>query len=162
MFNQIAYPIGLDAGIRINRWVFVGAYFSFAPTVVSSGFYSAWAPCDSSCWARVYHFGLEVQFHPVRSPPGAALALDPWVGLGGGWEVQQQQYTAPMGSVTAALQGPEFFIGQVGLAVTFDRMSLGPYAGASYGSYVIEGGASLNSAESHWWLEVGLRFTVTP
>jgi hypothetical protein len=165
-----AFPIWLDAGVRIGPLVFVGAYFSFAPTSATPApySYSRVSPCDVNCYARVYRFGIQVQLHPVRVPLGRGVALDPWVGVGTGYEVQQQRWDpdADCGGCVVpahvgALQGPEWFNVQVGLALVFGRMSLGPYFAASYGAYQSDAGLAI-AAQPHWWLNVGLRFTVTP
>jgi hypothetical protein len=167
-----AYPIWVDAGLRVSHLLFVGAYFSYAPTTVSPGFVDVVSPCDYSCYARVFHFGLEVQLHPVSLSLGRGVSIDPWIGLGIGYEVAQERYDSeayctPGGSYcdvphTGALQGPEWFNGQVGVAVAFDRFSIGPYFSASYGDYTSDAGQSFMSGVAHWWLDVGLRFTVTP
>ncbi len=171
-----AYPIWLDAGVRIGPLVFVGAYFSFAPASAAPNLpISRVGPCDVNCNARVYSFGIQVQLHPLSVSLGGGVALDPWLGVGTGYEVQQQRYDydydcgfgLPDNGCrtphTGALQGPQYFNGQVGLALVFGRMSLGPYFAASYGTYLSDAGRALpGEGEPHWWLNVGLRFTVTP
>jgi hypothetical protein len=114
-----------------------------------------------------------VQLHPVSLSLGRGISLDPWIGLGIGYEVAQERYDAeaycpPMHSGycdvphTGALQGFEWFNGQVGLAIAFDRFSVGPYFAASYGVYKSDAGQSLTEGVPHWWLNAGLRFTATP
>jgi hypothetical protein len=167
--NVTAFPIWLDAGVRIGPLVFVGAYFSFAPASATPGVLASRAgQCDVNCYARVYRFGVEVQLHPVGVSLGGGVTLDPWVGIGTGYEVQQQRYTydcdgpCPVPTYFGALQGPEYFNAQMGLALVFGRMSLGPYFAASYGTYLTDAGRAIFGGEPHWWLNVGLRFTVTP
>jgi len=174
VLRVVAYPIWLDAGVRIGPLVFVGAYLSFAPASATPNLpISRVGPCDVNCYARVYRFGVQVQLHPALVSLGPGLALGPWVGVGTGYEVQQQRWDpdadcshglgyCPPPHV-GALQGPEWFNAQVGLALVFGRMSLGPYFSASYGAYLSDAGVAIPAdSEPHWWLNVGLRFTATP
>jgi hypothetical protein len=161
-----AYPIWVDVGVRLSPLVFLGAYFSFAPTAVTPTEFSRISPCALDCYAREYHFGLELQVHPLLLPLGKGWALDPWVGLGGGYEVRQWRYDedADCGCVepphVGAIQGPEWFLFQTGVSLSTGAFSFGPYFSASYGVYTSDAGIS--TSVPHWWLSVGLRFTVTP
>jgi hypothetical protein len=169
--DQTAYPISVDAGVRIGQLLFVGAYFSVAPTSVSQAFVDAISPCDTNCWARVFHFGLEVQLHPINVALGRGVSFDPWVGIGAGYEVQQQRYVlegyckdysyCPVLHV-GARRGPEWFNGQLGLALSFANLSVGPYGAASWGVYTIDAGKALSVGVGHWWLSAGLRLSWTP
>jgi hypothetical protein len=168
--NLTAYPLWLDVGVRLSPVVFLGAYFSFAPTSATGHYTGAVSPCDIHCYAREYQFGLELQVHPFVPPPGMVWVPDPWVGVGAGYEVRQWRYDGG-GPCTdepfqlycdvphvGAIRGPEFLL-QIGFSLRRDAFSLGPYFSATYGVYTEDAGTSIS--EPHWWLSVGLRFTVT-
>jgi hypothetical protein len=176
-FNPIldltAFPVWLDAGLRIGPQFFVGAYFSFAPTSATDAYTSRVSPCDVHCYSRVYRFGLEIQIHPVSLPLGRSLRLDPWIGLGAGYEVQQRRYDSDrpcdanfgycaQPAHVGALQGPEWFNSQIGVAIIIGAVGVGPYFAASFGNYSTDAGQPLPKGIPHWWLNVGLRVTVTP
>jgi hypothetical protein len=168
--NLTAYPIWLDVGVRLSPVVFLGAYFSFAPTSAVGDYTSRVSPCDIHCYAREYHFGLELQVHPFVPPPGMVWIPDPWIGVGAGYEVRQWRYDddGPCSSSpfqmycyaphVGALRGPELLL-QLGFSLRKGAFSLGPYFSASYGVYTEDAGFTLS--EPHWWLSVGLRFTAT-
>jgi hypothetical protein len=77
-------PVWLDAGYRLSRQFYVGAYFQLAPAFVASDV----CPKNLSCSAYDVRAGANVHWHFKWAIGGGAWAgaFDPWVGIGTGYE----------------------------------------------------------------------------
>jgi opacity protein-like surface antigen len=80
-----ALPILIDVGWRFLPQLYVGVYGQFAPVFLKT--YQATCPAGVSCAAQDWRFGVEVDYH---FPP--RLQLDPYVGLGVGYEILQSSF----------------------------------------------------------------------
>src|SRR5262249_43439942 len=77
-------PIWLDAGYRLSRPFYLGAYFQWAPAFVADGVCSP----VLSCSAYDVRFGVNVHWH-MRWMTQEGMwkgPIDPWIGLGTGYE----------------------------------------------------------------------------
>jgi opacity protein-like surface antigen len=75
-----ALPLLVDVGWRIAPELYVGVYGQYAPVFLKT--YALTCPSGSTCTAQDWRFGVEADYHFL---PG--LRLDPYVGLGVGYEV---------------------------------------------------------------------------
>jgi hypothetical protein len=112
--------------------------------------------------------GLEAQYHflPDRS-------VDPWLGLGAGYEYLSQNLTFvsddPQDSFETTFhgtyRGPEFVNLQAGLDLKpADALAIGPFVSFSIGEFTsqtLEGsGASVGLRARHEWLTIGIKGTL--
>lgn len=165
LVDSIAWsvPLQIEAGARIGP-AFVGGYFSYA-------FGKAGSRLDglSSKSASDVRVGFEVLWHFA---PGAAV--DPWAGLGIGYE--WLNFSAPVGTstVNVSVRGFEFLDAQAGLDFRLGQLfRLGPYVMATLGQYstgsgdltgasggTISGTSDITEKKFHGWLSVGLRMAL--
>jgi hypothetical protein len=157
-------PLQLDAGARIGP-AFVGGYLSYA-----FGKLGSIIACGSgSCSVSDVRVGFEVLWHFA---PGAKV--DPWAGLGLGYEWLTLSASGNGGSVSGTVRGFEFANVQAGVDFVAGRVfRVGPFVMATlaqYGSGSVSAnytGGGTGSLEGditgkslHSWLSLGLRFAV--
>jgi hypothetical protein len=77
-------PIWLDAGYRLSRHFYAGAYFQVAPAFVASEV----CPKNLSCSAYDIRAGANLHWHIKWAFANGAWAgaFDPWLGIGTGYE----------------------------------------------------------------------------
>ena len=150
-------PIVLDGGYRVTPHVYIGLYFQFAPTFVSSDV----CPSPASCSAKDIRFGFNARYHV--SPKEK---MDPWGGVGIGYEWASVSSTAGGRSSDSSLSGFEFLNLQVGIDFkATPRFRVGPMLGLSVAQYssgsTTSGGttvsADIQEKTFHEWLFLGLR-----
>jgi len=154
-------PLQLDAGARVGP-VFVGGYLSWAYGKPGSAFDRA-----SARSATDVRFGFEVLWHFAPDRP-----VDPWAGLGVGYEWLNLNVTGPSGTaVPSSFRGFEWVNVQFGVDFALGRSwRLGPYLQARVGQYdtgslgVVtpqgaepSGTSDLPSKAAHAWFDVGVR-----
>lgn len=156
-----AVPLQLDAGARVGP-VFVGLYLSYAFGKPGSAFDSA-----STRSANDVRVGFEALWH--FAPEGK---VDPWVGLGVGYEWLNLSVSGPSGgAVNASFRGFEWVNVQVGVDFRLGRyFRLGPFLQARVGQYdsgsigivnvqgaEASGSGDLPSKAAHAWIDLGVR-----
>jgi hypothetical protein len=154
-------PLQLDAGARVGP-VFVGLYLTYAFGHPGSAFDTA-----NTRSANDVRVGFEALWH--FAPDGA---VDPWAGLGVGYEWLNLSVSGPSGgSVSATFRGFEWVNVQLGLDFRLGRyFRLGPFLQARVGQYdsgslgIVNGqgvetsaSADLPSKAAHAWIDVGVR-----
>jgi len=154
-------PLQVDLGYRFTPGFYGGIFGSY-------GFLFA-TNCDpsASCSGHNFRLGLNVQLHAA---PDASI--DPWLGLGVGYEWLSFSEDAGGGqSQEATVRG--FELGNVQVGVDFAAspgFHFGPFASISIAKYTdgstsgVLGAASgsLNDTKFHEWLQFGLRATFSP
>jgi hypothetical protein len=153
-------PIWLDAGYRINKLVYVGGYFQYGFLFVSKE-HGCPAPL-TSCHAHDIRGGAGVHFHLMPFH-----AVDPWLGIGWGYEASSTTFEEQAQSTTRTNGGIEFVNAQVGLDVhPLFGFEWGPFASFSLGEYSTETqtppfGATetyaLQEKTFHYFLVIGMR-----
>jgi len=154
-------PLELELGARIGP-AFVGGYVSYAFGKAGSALETG---TDRS--ANNVRFGFEVLWHlaPDRS-------VDPWLGMGVGYEWLNLSVTSPDGTVTGTARGFEWVNLQLGIDFMlgpsfrlgpFVRSRIGQYDTGSLGFINPQGGQAsgsgdIQSKSIHTWIDVGLRF----
>jgi hypothetical protein len=156
--TSVAIPLQMDAGIRIARRIFVGAYGEYRFSVLKSGS----CPEATSCSEAGARVGGEFIYSFETSSSG------PWVGLGSGWEWAFSKGTVPGATGTLTLSGWEFAQLQGGYDFWFSQVTrFGFYVSGSIAQFsqssgaVGSGSASRSIADRtlHGWFEFGLKST---
>jgi len=155
-------PIQIDAGARIGP-VFVGAFGGYAFGNAGSALENA-----STRSAGDARLGFEVLWH--FAPEGK---VDPWAGLGVGYEWLTLNGTSGTTSASVTVRGFEFVSAQAGIDFPLGRaFRIGPFVQATLGQYAsgsgqlttprgtVPGDGDIQSKELHSWIGVGLRFAL--
>ena len=155
-------PIQIDAGARIGP-VFVGGFGSYAFGKGGSALENA--NTRSAGDARV---GFEVLWH--FAPDGK---LDPWAGLGVGYEWLTLNATVGTASASVTVRGFEFVNAQAGIDFPLGHpFRIGPFVQATLSQYTsgsgelttpkgtVPGDGDIQSKALHSWISVGLRFAL--
>jgi outer membrane protein W len=153
-------PIWLDLGYKFTPNLMVGLYGHYAFAGISDCYSNA------ECSAYVWRFGAQVQYE--FSPEGT---IDPWVGLGIGYEISGGKITVTADGEslesTFQLKGFEFANLQVGADYKVSpTVGVGPFVSFSLGRYAsgeqtrpglpTESGGVENKT-MHEWLVLGVR-----
>lgn len=150
----VQFPLALDVGYRIGEYVFVGATGQYAFGTIGS------ASCDqgASCSQSGGQVGAEVLFHPLGRP-----ALDPWVGLGFGFEWLILSESSGGQSANASVGGFDWLVVTSGVDFALGPVRLGPFVGFTMGEYThLTSGEVITNKALHFWVSAGLKFTVFP
>lgn len=168
-------PIWFDAGVRLFSHVFVGAYLGIGVGIpgeneVCAEFDRGLGECSQS--ALDLRLGLQAIYH--FRPPGK---LDPWVGIGFGYELANLSTTAEIdqerAEVSETVSGLEMVNLQAGLDIPIGKkVGLGPFltwTAARYGSASSECSGDcgdfvgvdgdIENTTTHGWLFIGARAT---
>ncbi len=175
-FQRGMMPVWFDAGYRISPRIFLGAFYQYAPTFPATNSCSfpgsvpaglvgtaSGANGQTTCDGRDQRFGVELAYHVLPKD-----LLDPWVGIGLGWEFSTLDYsTGPAAAVssyqmsgfTADLQlGADLRYSKVVPFGPFVDLSLSSFGTASY--YDANGvgyGPQTFSTNIHGWATFGVR-----
>jgi hypothetical protein len=143
-------PIWLDAGYMVTPNIMLGLYGQYGFVQLKD--------CDD-CSSHDIRFGVQGQYH--LSP---AESVDPWLGLGVGYEII---------SVSRTLQGTDFTVSDTGFEFLnlqggadfklADAFTLGPFVSFSLGQYSNQSAgdesASIENKALHEWLTIGAKGT---
>jgi len=153
-------PIQVDLGYRFTPAFYGGIFGSYGFLFPTN--------CDpsASCSGHNFRLGLNVQLHAA---PDASI--DPWLGLGVGYEWLSLSVSSGGQSQDATLRG--FELGNVQVGIDFAAspgFRIGPFASVSLAKYTDGSTAgvlgtssgSLNDTKFHEWLQFGLRATFSP
>jgi hypothetical protein len=168
-------PLWFDLGMHFSDHFTVGMYLSYGIGIPSDEFSRACDEAellgfDSSCSSSDVRLGAQFLFHILP-----ANLIDPWVGVGTGWEwfslTQRISAGGESASGTVTVSGWEMFNLQAGVDFRLaDRMGLGPFVSFSNGSFgsmktscenatCNEQSADIANTASHQWLIFGAKFT---
>jgi hypothetical protein len=154
-----AIPLIVDLGWRFLPQLYLGAYGQVAPVVVRTG--TDACPDSADCSGVNWRIGVELDYHPLP-----ASRLDPYVGVGAGYEMLHRSVngpitvsssavgttgmgggtgtTAPKSGMTNASiidQGWEMAAVTLGLDVrASDMLGIGPFVTGTFGRYDIHNG----------------------
>jgi hypothetical protein len=84
-----ALPVTVDLGWRFLPQLYAGVYGSFAPVFTKGNPLSC--PAGFDCNAQDWRFGVQVDYHFLPR-----TRLDPYVGLGGGYEILHTNANGPV------------------------------------------------------------------
>lgn len=143
-------PIWLEAGYHFNKNFYAGLYFQWAPLFAGNNCLAG-ADCSSSG----LRFGAEILYHII----GEGL-VQPWVGLGGGYEILNVTRAA---GADRTFKGLELLNVQAGIDLGLSsHFTVGPYASyqlfGKYSSFSSNGVSNdITDSTGHSWLQVGLK-----
>jgi hypothetical protein len=154
-------PLELELGARIGP-AFVGGYVSYAFGKAGSALEGG-----TSRSASNVRLGFEVLWHLAPDRP-----VDPWVGLGVGYEWLNLSIGGTGGAITGSVRGFEWVNLQLGIDFLLGRnFRLGPFVRSRVGQYDTgslglinnQGGQASSTGDIaskavHTWIDVGLRF----
>jgi hypothetical protein len=145
-------PVIVDVGWRISSRFYLGAYGQVAHVFLKENPVSC--PEGADCNAQQWRVGLQFDVHPVPDS-----RFDPYIGVGGGYEIVQTRVSAnvpiptpagaAMGQVRADIidRGFEFFTLTLGLDARVNRnFGVGPFIGASINQFNVHSGERTVSA----------------
>ncbi len=141
-------PVWLEAGVRFRQNWQVGLYLIVGPGT-PGGALSASGGC-SGCSVLDTQIGLSAHYHVLPGKP-----LDPWFGLGGGYEIL---------SVVGSGGGPSTngwtgVLAEAGLDIktAAEHVTVGPFVTASVGQYDSLPNNPMPSTALHGWVMLGVR-----
>jgi hypothetical protein len=155
-------PVWVDVGYSLTGAMTLGAYGQVGTGGTSDS-------CPGDCdWSDI-RVGAAMEW---RFLPGAAV--DPWLGIGLGYEWLSYRVLASVGRATERVGGPELMLhGGVDFQVE-DALRIGPYASATLSQYLTDtfscqpatdlcpADGSIDGAAFHSWIGIGLRGAYTP
>jgi Autotransporter beta-domain/PEGA domain len=161
-FDSFTIPLMVEIGARIGGHVFLGAYFQYGVGGSTNG-----DTCGAgfSCSPSTLRFGGEVHWHPLGNVP-----VDPWVGLGSGYESLRLGVSGnATGSYSvngwefASLQaGVDFALGSAVKIGPWISFSIGQYSSGSVSGSNTTVGADITEKSIHEWLMGGVRLVILP
>ena len=154
-------PLEVELGARVGP-AFVGGYVAYAFGKAGSALEGG-----TSRSASNVRLGFEMLWHLGPDRP-----VDPWVGLGVGYEWLNLSVGGPGGTITGSARGFEWVNLQLGLDFRLGRnLRLGPFVRTRVGQYdagslglinpqgaEASGAGDIQSKTVHTWIDVGLRF----
>jgi PEGA domain len=161
-YSSFTIPVMADVGVRLLGHVFLGAYFQYG---FAGSTDAGTCGAGFSCSPSTLRFGGEVHWHPLGN-----VSIDPWVGLGSGYERVSIGVTGAS-SGTFDVSGWEFVNLQAGLDFAIGSVvKIGPWISFSLGQYGSVsasgggqfGGADITNKALHEWLSGGVRLVILP
>jgi len=157
---NFAVPFGIAVGYRIAGVVFVGGTFTYAPFgSPNSGTFTTCAVAGTSCHSTTFRAGFSVQWHPLGS-----RGLDPYVGVGAGYEWLTVDISGNGTDLSSQFNGFSWLEVPVGVDFRLSKdIRLGPYLGFMMGQYrnasvTLSGVSGLIPHRAiHFWLSAGVR-----
>ncbi len=163
-------PFWADVGYRIDRSMFVGAFFQYGLAFLNKDNFvdptTGTPVCNQSgvsCSGYSMRFGVEFLYNFM---PDASFA--PWGGIGVGYEIAKASLDVSGVSASVGVKGFEFANLQLGgdYRVSPD-IAVGPYVAFSIGQYsTLDVDTPLGSASGdiadkkmHMWLQFGVKGT---
>ena len=165
-YSNLGFPIWGDFGYRFGGKFFVGATALYAFGTLGDQYKSQCSAAGVSCSNSALRLGAEAHFHPLGRAP-----IDPWVGLGFGFEWITTKLTSGTDSATVTLQGWDFLQVEGGVDFALGSMfRLGPFVAFTLGQddkiSLSSGGQSVSQDITdkalHYFFTVGARLTIVP
>jgi hypothetical protein len=155
-------PFWADVGYRIDPNWYVGGFYQFGLGFVPTSLSTAGCNVTGvSCSIMEHRFGLNVHYHFLPDQN-----LDPWVGIGAGYEIYRLSASAQGLTASASFSGFEFGNAQLGLDYKVSRaFGIGPFVMITIAQYS-NASASVAGQDIpvpafnktiHEWLIFGLR-----
>ena len=156
-FASSQIPLWFDIGYRINENLFAGAYLSYGLVQLADDA----CPDGADCSASDIRLGVQGHYH---LSPGESI--DPWFGLGIGYEMANSKVEAGGIESTGNYSGFEFLNLQGGADFQVSEgVGIGPFLALSIGQYSsyeseVAGNKTDGDIENkgmHEWLMLGVR-----
>jgi hypothetical protein len=156
-------PFWADVGYRIDSNWYLGGFFQFGLGLLPSNAQQAGCNIQGvSCSENNLRFGVNVHYHILPNQ-----TLDPWVGIGAGYEILNISASAQGISTSVSTRGFEFGNAQLGLDYKVSSaFGVGPFVtftiaqfsdlSASLNGQDVQG-VGITNKKIHEWLIFGLR-----
>jgi hypothetical protein len=163
-------PIGLEIGHRVMSALYLGGVVTFGPAFPREASDGYCQPNATSCGGDHLRVAFQARVYPLR-----AGVLEPWIGLGFGYERLELREegtlaTGDTGGVATTLSGIEYFELSAGADFEVLRdVRLGPllsFALGQYGRATVQQTSAIGTTTSsntikdpavHGWLQLGVR-----
>ncbi len=142
-------PIGVDAGWFFSPHFYAGAYFTYG-FGLGAGLLNDQCNGADDCSATVIQVGVVAHWHFLPE-----ATLDPWVGLGLGYEEIVTAGTSTDTGDTDLSHGSPALLGSLEGGFDFKPLrylGVGPYAQLMGGPFIV------TDSGMHGWLTLGVRF----
>jgi outer membrane protein W len=159
-------PLWLDAGYKFTPNIYVGAFFMYGLGFIPSDA-TGCGQNGVSCSVHDIQFGVNAHYHFMPDQ-----TIDPWVGVGLGYEILGVSVSNGSNSASASAKGFQFFNVQAGADYkVLPALGVGPFVSLSLGKYTSTssdnttpgspGSASgdIQNTAFHEWLILGIRGT---
>jgi len=152
-------PIWLDVGYFVTPNIMLGLYGHYGIGLMADG--EDGCPEGADCSGSVIRFGLQGQYHVSRGQ-----SVDPWFGLGVGYEIASATRSALGQELTVTVKGFEFVNLQAGADFKVaDNVAIGPFVSFSLGQYSSQSvdpeipglGDDIPNKAIHEWLTLGVK-----
>ena len=152
-------PIWLDLGYFVTPNIMLGLYGHYGIGLIADG--EEGCPEGADCSGSVIRFGVQGQYHLSRGQ-----SLDPWFGLGVGYELASAKFSGGGQDLTVTVKGFEFANLQAGVDFKVaDNVAVGPFVSFSLGQYSSQSvdpeipGLSddIPNKAIHEWLTLGVK-----
>jgi outer membrane protein W len=150
-------PIWIDAGYKLNPNMYIGADFQYGIALINND-KTGCGMSGRNCSANDVMFGVNFHYHLMPDQ-----TIDPWAGVGIGYEIMQFGSTASSSDVN----GFQFLNLQLGGDYkATPELGIGPFLMFSLGQFsncgvsVMGASASsctINQTAMHEWLTIGIR-----
>jgi hypothetical protein len=148
-------PLWVDLGYRIDRSMFIGAYFQYAFGTAAGTYQQLCDATSTDCSPSIMRIGVEFLY---KFAPDASFA--PWAGIGLGYENVTFSESGPLGTGSTDASGFEFLNLQLGGDFRVSpSFGLGPYLAFSMAQYSSVAGGSIANTATHEWLQFGVKGT---
>jgi hypothetical protein len=167
-------PIWIDLGYRVIDPLFIGLYFQYGIGLVGGDLGDACDALDLDCSTSDMRLGVQGHYHisPTEN-------LDPWVGLGIGYEWMGESVEGAGLTLDSTASGIEFLDLQAGLDISVaEHVKIGPFLSFSLGQYssvsaecdglqpacemVGTRDGDIEETAMHEWLMIGVRGAYVP
>jgi hypothetical protein len=156
-------PFGVDVGYRINPSFYLGGFLQYGVLLTANNTISGCGQNGASCSGHDFQLGVQAAYHPSQLG-----ALDPWLGVGLGYEFATFSATQGSNSGSLNLKGFQFLNLMAGADYKLEpNLGIGPFVSFSLAQYaneeVCKGGQcvseSISNGALHEWLTFGVRGT---
>jgi hypothetical protein len=155
-------PVWIDAGYRLSHQIYLGVFFQWGVALVANQS----CPANLSCSAKDIRFGIDAHLG-LGDLLGisARLPIDPWVGIGAGYEITSVDLAAAGTTASVTYRGFEFGNVQLGIDYTgFGALRVGGFFTTTLARYsqltqeVATGSRDFTPDQGfHLWLIAGVR-----
>jgi len=145
-------PLGVEAGFRFTPDVYAGLVFQYA--------IGLWNGCPSnmSCSGHDVGLGFDVRYHAL---PGGQV--DPWFGIGAGYEWLSFSQSQPGFEFDLRMNGFEFVHLDVGADfVASPNMRIGPFLQFKLAQFRDSNSGEIMDRALHEFLTLGVRASFLP
>lgn len=156
-------PIGIEAGYRLSRALYLGGTLAWGPGIAPNA--QGTCPPNASCFRQDAQLRAEARFYfsPERR-------VSWWASAGGGWEVAAFSQSAGASGATATLTGPVLADLELGFDSRRGARGIGMYFGMSLAEFLTHGqnptpapvATWIDNPSIHVWFTLGVRGSYGP